>query len=166
MEICEIQITYDNDKNSEVLVEFPLEDTKFVSLQEQDLKIGELWDEVNNGMYNDFSCVKKMTFYSSDLDNDHRFEAIVMPHSLVDIVLLLDHNQSGHNRYQRTYAAIKHLYYWKGMKTQVLQHCKHCKVCTQQMALKHNLKNKFLNLVCISMDLIVEFHPPSSKDNR
>ena len=42
VDVCEIQITYDNDENSEYLVELPLEDSKFVSSQAQDLKIQEL----------------------------------------------------------------------------------------------------------------------------
>ena len=45
-DICEIQITYDNPKNSELLVKLPLEDEKFVSLQEKDLKIQDLRDKV------------------------------------------------------------------------------------------------------------------------
>ena len=40
MDVCEIQITYDNDENSEFSVELPLDDSKFVSLQEQDPKCG------------------------------------------------------------------------------------------------------------------------------
>ena len=34
--VCEIQTTYDNPKNSELLVELPLKDDKFISLQEND----------------------------------------------------------------------------------------------------------------------------------
>ena len=37
--MCEIQITYDNDENSEFSVELPLDDRKFIFLQEQDPKI-------------------------------------------------------------------------------------------------------------------------------
>ena len=40
--VCKIQITYDNPENLEFSVELPLEDKKFISLQEQDLKIQEL----------------------------------------------------------------------------------------------------------------------------
>ena len=40
--MCEIQITYNNAKNSEYSVELPLDDEKFISLQEQDPKIWEL----------------------------------------------------------------------------------------------------------------------------
>ena len=38
---------------------------------------------------------------------------------LVDVVLHLGHNQTGHNGYQRTYAAIKHhVPFWKGIRVQ------------------------------------------------
>ena len=57
-------------------------------------------------------------------------EARVIPESLVDVVLHLGHNQSRHNEYQRTYAVIKCLYFWEGMRVQILQYCKNCKVCT------------------------------------
>ena len=60
------------------------------------------------------------------MDNGHKFSAAVIPEDLTDTVLLLGHNQSGHNGYQRTYAAIKRSYYWKGMRKHVLVHCKTC----------------------------------------
>ena len=41
------------------------------------------------------------------MDNGHKFSAAVIPEDLTGTVLLLGHNQSGHNGYQRTYAAIK-----------------------------------------------------------
>ena len=48
-EVCEIQITYNNPKNSELSVELPLEDDKFASLQENDLKIQDLHNKVREG---------------------------------------------------------------------------------------------------------------------
>ena len=60
--VCEIQITYDNPKNSELSVELPLEDEKFVSLQEQDPKIQDLHDKVKGGMYSEFYTVKTMSY--------------------------------------------------------------------------------------------------------
>ena len=54
----EIQITYDNPENSELSVELPIEDDKFISLQENDPKIWELHDKVKGGMYSDFYHVK------------------------------------------------------------------------------------------------------------
>ena len=105
--VCEIQVMYNNPKNLELSVELPLEDQKFVSLQEQGPKIHELHDNVKNGMYNEFYLVKNNVLFRFILDNGHKFEARVIPDSLLDVTLHLEHNQSGHNGYQRTYAAIK-----------------------------------------------------------
>ena len=138
--VCEIQITYDNAKNSELSVKLPLDDEKFATLQENDLKIRDLHDKVKEGAYNQFYFVNNNILFRSIVDNGHKFEARVIPESLRDVVLHLGHNQSGHNGYQRTYAAIKHLYYWKGMRTQVLQYCKSCKVCAVQKLKKPSLK--------------------------
>ena len=122
-------------------------------------------------MYNDFYLVKNNVLFKHIVDNGHGFEARVIPHSLVDIVLHLGHNQSGHNGYQRTYAAIKCLYYWKGMRMQILIYCKHCKVCAQQKVQKTQFEKQIFEpgvqpMEFISMDLVGEFHPPSSKGNR
>ena len=127
--MCEIQITYNNEENSEFSVELTLDDEKFVSLQEQDLKIQELQDKVKTGMYGEFYIVRNNVLFKHIVDNGHKSEARVIPNSLLDVMLHLGHNQSGHNGYQRTYAAIKCLYYWKGMWMKILQYCKHCKVC-------------------------------------
>ena len=34
-----------------------------------------------------------------------------------------------HNGFPRTYSAIRRLYYWKGIKEDVLQHCRNCYTC-------------------------------------
>ena len=131
-EVCEIQITYDNPKNSELSVELPLDDEKFASLQENDSKIRDLQDKVKEGAYNQYYFITNNVLFRSIVENGHRFEARVIPESLRDVVLHLGHNQLGRNGYQRTYMAIKCLYYWKGMRTQVLRYCKSCKVCAVQ----------------------------------
>ena len=105
------------------------------------------------------------------MDNGHKFSAAVIPENLTDTVLVLGHNQSGHNGYQRTYAAIKRSYYWKGMRKHVLVHCKTCVTCAKQKFQKTQFEQQIfepgvqpMEFVCI--DLIGEFHPPSSKGNR
>ena len=167
-EVCEIQITYDNPKNSEFSVKLPLEDDKFASLQGNDPKIRDLHDKVIQGEYNQFYFVKNNVLFRSIVENGHKFEVRVIPESLRDVVLHLGHNQSGHNRYQRTYTAIKHLYYWKGMRTQVLHYCKSCKVCAVQKVQKTQFEKQIFEpgvqpMEFVSMDLIGKFHPPFIK---
>ena len=42
LDMCEIQITYNNEEHLELSIQLPLDDGKFVSLQEQNPKIQEL----------------------------------------------------------------------------------------------------------------------------
>ena len=168
-EVFEIQITYDNPKNSEFSVELPLEDDKFSSLQGNDPKIWDLHDKVKEGKYNQFYFVKNNVLFRSIVENGHKFKVRVIPESLKDVVLHLDHNQSGHNGYQRTYTAIKHLYYWKGMRTHVLCYCKSCKTCAVQKVQKTQFEKQIFEpgvqqMEFISMDLIGEFHPLPQKE--
>ena len=124
VDICEINISYDNADNCQFSVKLPLSDTQFPCLQEKDPKIRALHKKVQGGMYKDFYFIKNDILDRSILDNVHKFSAAVVPDELTDTVLFLGHNQFGHNGYQRTYAAIKHSFYWKGMREHVLVHCK------------------------------------------
>ena len=68
-------------------------------------------------------------------------------------------------------AAIKRLYYWKGMRAQILCYCKSYMVCAVQKVNKNQFEKQIFEpgvqlMEFVSMDLIGEFHPPSSKGNR
>ena len=93
----------------------------------------------------------------------------VVPEDLIHTVLHLGHNQSSHNGYQRTYAAIKRVYYWKGMRKHVLVHCKSCATCAKQRVQKNTIrKAQSLNQVCNQWSLfasisLVSFTLPLQK---
>ena len=171
VDICEVNITYNNSKNSPYSVKLPLSNEKFSCLQDKDLKVRQLKQKVIQGQYAQFYFIKKGVLYRSMVDNGHKFEAAVVPEDLIHTVLHLGHNQSGHNGYQRMYAAIKCVYYWKGMRKHVLVHCKSCATCAKQRVQKTQFEKQIfepgvqpMEFVCI--DLIGEFYPPSSKGNR
>ena len=70
----------------------------------------------------------------------------------------------------RTYAAIRHLYFWAGMKRGI-QHCKRCQLCAKHSIAKVKFKKTHFKgarqpMQFISMDLIGEFHPPSQQGHR
>ena len=144
-EVCEIQIMYDNPENSEYSVELPLEDGIFASLQENDQKIWDLRRKVEQGEYGQYYFVKDNVLFRSIMENGHKFEVRVIPESLQDAVLHLGHNQSGHNGYQRTYAAIKRLYYWKGMRTMYCATAKVARHVRYRKSRRPNLKSKYSN---------------------
>ena len=94
-----------------------------------------------------------------------------MPESLIQSILQTAHDESGHNGFPRTYSAIQRLYYWKGIKEDVLQHCRNCYTCQlhKTAAVKFEAKHfkpSLKPMDFIAMDLIGEFHPPSSQGNR
>ena len=95
-------------------------------------------------------------------------KTIVIPRSLIPQVLHMAHDKLGHNGTHRTYVLIKRLYYWKGLKPSVEKHIKRCPQC--QSRNKQVVKYAKLHfdvatfpMQFISMDLIGEFHPPTSK---
>ena len=118
-----------------------------------------------------FTLLKMVFCTGSVIDNGHKFEAAVVPEDLIGTVLHLGHNQSSHNGYQRTYAAIKHVYFWKEMRKHVLVHCKNCLTCAKQKAQKAQFEKQIFEpgvqpVEFVWIDLIGEFYPLSSKGNR
>ena len=90
----------------------------------------------------------------------NEFKPVVLPRSLVDHILITVHNHGGHNGFPRTYAAIRQLYYWVGMKRDIQQHCKRCQLCAKHNIAKFektHFKGARQSMQFISMDLIGEF---------
>ena len=112
----------------------------FLNYRSEMRKIKNLRARVKNGEYSDFYKIENDILYRMVIENNHKFDAAVLPAKLINTALFLGHNQSGHNGFQRTYAAIKRIYYWKGMHKDILKYCKGCSQCT-----KHRVeKRKFI----------------------
>ena len=104
-------------------------------------------------------------------DNKQQFEAIVIPRELSTVALKLAHDDLGHNGSARTYMILRRNYYWKGLRPDIIKYVKRCTICR-----KHNSASPKYNkgtfqapgapMDFISMDLIGEFYPPSSKGNK
>ena len=148
-----------------------MKDEKLVKLQESDLCIKQLqkqWTE--NSLDQNTYIMENNILKRKLIDNRLLYTPIVVPDILKNCLLILVHNNSGHNRFRRTYGSLKNRYYWKRMKKSVHQHCTNCQVCA-----KHNIKTQLRNehfssppqpMEFIAMDLIGDFHLASSKGNR
>ena len=95
----------------------------------------------------------------------------MLPQTLTEPALQLAHEGLGHNGIPRTYALLRRQYYWKGLKPSVTKHVKQCTLCQKhnKQVVKYNklhFEASPAPVKFISMDLIGEFHPPSSKGNR
>ena len=104
-------------------------------------------------------------------DNKQRFETTVVPKHMAIILLKLAHDELGHNGSARTYMILRRNYYWRGLRPDVVKYVKRCKLCRE-----HNIASPKYNkgtftvpgapMDFISMDLVGEFHPPSTKGNK
>ena len=104
-------------------------------------------------------------------DNKQKFKVIVIPSDLSSIVLKLAHDDLGHNGSARTYMILRRNYYWKGLRPDVIRHVKRCVVCRKYNSAsprynKGTFQAPGTPMDFISMDLIGEFHPPSSHGNK
>ena len=103
-------------------------------------------------------------------NNKQRFEVTVVSPNCAPLLLNLAHDQLGHNGTARTYMLLKRTYYWKGMKTDVSNYVKQCKLCQKQNILpvkyvSGHFSAPMAPMEFISMDLIGDF-TPSSKGNK
>ena len=62
VDVCEINITYDNSENSSYSVKLPLSNKKFSCLQDKDLKVRQLKQKVIQRQYAQFYFIKKGVF--------------------------------------------------------------------------------------------------------
>ena len=105
------------------------------------------------------------------LEGNNTYEIIVVPKALTAQILRMAHDTLGHNGTHRTYTLLKRLYYWKGLKPSVEKHIRMCYQCQRRN--KQPVKYATLHfdvatfpMQFISMDLIGEFHPPTSRKHR
>ena len=94
----------------------------------------------------------------------------MVPPNCAPLLLNLAHDQLGHNGTARTYMLLKRTYYWKGMKTDISNYVKQCKLCQKQNILpvkyvSGHFSAPMAPMEFISMDLIGDF-TPSSKGNK
>ena len=90
---------------------------------------------------------------------------------MIGHVLELAHNKLGHNGISHTYAMLKRLYYWKGMKVSITKHVKNCAFCQKRNPqvvpyAKLHFDTATFPMEFISMDLIGEFYPPSKSGHK
>ena len=163
----------------EVRVEVPQEMKDLRKLQEQDLKCSHLISQIRKSEQKgetfagvvDYKLKDGILYRKVKLGRE-KFDAIVIPKSMKEAVLVVSHDHSGHNGSTRTYMAVRRIYYWKGMKKDIANHVKRCKKCQEhnvvptRYARNTHFRVPTAPMQFISMDLIGEFYPPSSSGNK
>ena len=102
---------------------------------------------------------------------NNTYETTAVPRALTGQILEMAHGELGHNGTHRTYSILKRLYYWKGLKPSIEKHVKMCYQCQRRnkQVVKYTTFHfdiATFPMQFISMDLIGEFHPPTSRKHQ
>ena len=180
LEVQDIQTpsigTTPDDNNDDFLDNLPIDNNILAKLQQKDEFCKNIFNQIEKGNIRDGHLYKmdNKLLKRFIVDGNNTYETTVIPRSLIPQVLQvlpMAHDELGHNGTHRTYILLKRLYYWKGLKPSVEKHIKRCYQCQRRN--KQVVKYAKLHfdvatfpMQFISMDLIGEFHPPTSKKHR
>ena len=154
-------------------IENPITPQQLKKLQQQDANIETLKCKLQHNKLDKeyYSLDENKLLMRKVIDGGHEFHAIYLPSVLTFQVLRTAHDDLGHNGFPRTYAALKRVFYWKGMKEDIRKHCKTCATCQLHKLENVKFKRKIfkpslqpMDFIC--MDLIGKFHPPTSRGHR
>ena len=153
-------------------IELPISNLKLKELQEQDRKINhlrKLWSE--NKLNKNIFAMENDILKKKVIECGLLYKPLIIPEILRECLLILAHDEQGHNRFKRTHSVLKTLYYWKGMKRHIQLYCRRCRTCARHNVQTQELQKEHFSappqpMEFIAMDLIGEFHPASSKGNR
>ena len=163
----------DNDSSNKDLLELPINNDILSQLQQNDMFCYNILTQIEKGniIEGHIYIIKDKLLKRYVTDGDNTYETTVLPRALIAQVLQMAHDNLGHNGTHRMYTLFKRLYYWKGLKPSVTKHTKMCYQCQRRN--KQVVKYATLHfdvatfpIQFISMDLIGEFHPPTTKGNR
>ena len=175
MEVSNIETMQDTSSNDEKdikdnLIKLPMTNDIMSELQLKDTFCANILAQIEKGNIIQWQIykVQNKLLKRYMTDGDKTYETIVLPRALTTQILKIAHDDLGHNGTHRTYMLLNRLYYWKGLKPSVTKHiqrCYHCQRRNKQVVKYATLHFDVATfpMQFISMDLIGEFHPPTSK---
>ena len=163
----------DTKYSNDVLWELPINNKILSELQQKDIFCNNTLQLIEKGNTKEgqLYVIKDNVLKRYVVDGNNTYETIIIPRVVTAQILQMVHDNLGHNGTHRTYTLLKRLYYWKGLKLSVAKHirmCYHCQRRNKQVVKYATLHFDVATfpMQFISMDLIGEFHPPTTKKNR
>ena len=178
MEVSNINTTHETSSDNGKdfvgnLVKLPLTDDMFSKLQIQDTFCSHILAQIEKGNIKEGQTyiIQNKLLKRYVIDSDKTYKTVILPRALTAQLLKMAHDDLGHNGTHRTYMLLKRLYNWKGLKPSVTKHLQRCYHCQRRNKQVVKYATLHFNVVTfpmqfISMDLIGEFHPPTSKGKR
>ena len=178
MEVSNIETTKEisnkkEENDIDSIAKLPLTNNMLSNLQVQDTFCSHILTQIEKGNIKEGQTylVQNKILKRYVIDGDNTYKTVILPRALTAQVLKMAHDDLGHNGTHRMYMLLKQLYYWKGLKLSVVKHVQRCYHCQRRNKQVVKYATLHFNVVSfpmqfISMDLIGEFHPPTSKGKR
>ena len=178
MEVSHVKMTKQTSNEKErndidSVINIPLSEDMLSNLKSQDEFCSHILTQIEKGNIKEghVYVVQSKILKRYVNDGNNTYETVILPRALTAQVLKMAHDDLGHNETHRTYMLLKWLYYWKGLKPSVVRHvqrCYHCQRRNKQVVKYATLHFDVASfpMQFISMDLIGEFHPPTSKGKK
>ena len=160
-----------HDESAVKEVHLPLSMKQIIQLQKNDTEARNIIDKLRKEKNKaKMFILHHGVLYRLWMEERETFRCTFVPEVLRDPLLILAHNQNSHNGGQCTYMALKKIYYWPGMKSEVFKHCKTCKEYMLQNQANTSAEFKHfkipevpMQLIC--MDLVGPISPVTSRGN-
>ena len=163
----------DNNNANNNLLDLPIDNDTLFWLQQKDGFCANILAQIEKGniIEGQLYVIKDKLLKGYVVDGDNTYETIVLPRTLTAQILKVAHDNLGHNGTHRTYTLLKRLYYCKGLKPCVTKHIQRYYQCQRRNIQVVKYATLHFNVTTfpmqfISMDLISEFHPPTTKGKR
>ena len=165
--------TQDEDASVEDLWKLPISDDTLSKLQQEDDFCKNIFSQIGKGnlIEGQLYLIRNNILKRYIIYGDHTYEKIIIPKTLTPQILRMAHDEMGHNGIHKMYILLKRLYYWKGLKPSVENHIKMSYQCQRRN--RQVVKYEALHfdvtafpMQFIYLDLIGEFHPPTSRKHR
>ena len=178
MEVSNIYTSQDTssnkgDEDMKHLFRLPISDDMLSQLQSQDTFCSHIITQLKKGNIKDGQMYKfqDRLLKRNVTDSDKIYETIVLPRVLTAQIPKMAHVDIGHNGTHRTYMLLKRLYYCKGLKPSIVHHIQRCYHCQRRNKQVVKYATLYFDVATfpmqfISMDLIGEFHPPTSMGKK
>ena len=178
LEESNIETTQDASVNDESdannnLIKIPIDNNILFELQQKDTFCASILVQIEKGniIEGQLYIIQNKLLKRYVTDGDNTYEAIVLPRALIAQILKMAHDDLGHNGTHRIFMLLKRLYYWKGLKPSVAKHIQICYQCQRRNKQVVKYATLHFNVATfpmqfISMDLIGEFLPPTTKGKR
>ena len=178
MEVSHVKTTKQTSNKKEKndidsVIRLPLSEDALSNLQSQDTFCSHILTQIGKGNIKEGQTylIQNKILKRYVIDGNNPYVTVVLPRALTAQVLKMAHDDLEHYGTHRMYMLLKWLYYWKGLKSSVVRHVQRCYHCQQRN--KQVVKYATLHfdvasfpMQFISMDLIGEFHPPTSKGKK